>query len=289
MTHSGEPGPDRRGSAVAVRRSCGHGRHEHLCWSYGEPSEFTGRAGRFLADGLALGQRVRLVGAGDADALTALLRGTAGLGAALDSGAAQVVPPAASHAVTDPEALVAAHAAATEEALADGYTGLRVVAEATALVRTPAHLAALLRYEYLVDRYMVGRPFAAMCGYDRAELGEDVMAQLVGVHPRANRPGPFRLHAGHVPDAAVQLGGELDFSGDELLATLLARVDPEPSNGEFVVHAPDLTFIDHHGLLTLAAHARRRGATAVLRTGWAGAARVVALLDLPDVRVEPLS
>lgn len=282
----------RRSGSVQHARDLGP--HDHVCWSYDDIADFRDRAREYLAEGLALGQRVWYVAA---ETGAGALSGAAGFDAALASGAAQVTSLGdtyASGAVVVPEDQVRAYAAATEEALADGYTGLRVAAEATPLVRTPVQLAAFLRYEHLVDRYMAERPFSAMCGYDSTLLEGSAVTKLAGVHPCSNRPVPFRLHAvteGPNGDSgpaggALELGGELDASGHELLGALLERIDAG-SDG-LVVHAPELSFIDHRGLLMLADSARRRGGGLLLRTRATGAARLVEVLDIPDVRVEQI-
>ncbi|NUT99738.1 MAG: hypothetical protein HOY78_47780 [Saccharothrix sp.] len=264
----------------SVRDARDLGRHDHLCWSYAETTDFLARVREYLAEGLQLGQRVRYTAVGaSADALA----GIEGVEKALSTGAVQIAPLDDTYS-GEPEDQVRAYAAATEEALADGYTGLRVAAEATPLVSTPTKLTAFLRYEHLVDRYMARRPFSAMCGYDTTVLHEDAVTQLAGVHPCANRPAPLRLHAAPGGEV-VELGGEVDAAGHDLLGSLLERIDGE---GDLVVHAPDLAFIDHRGLLLLADSARRRGGPLVLRTRAAGVARLVDLLDIPDVRVEQI-
>ncbi|GAA1341058.1 MEDS domain-containing protein [Saccharothrix algeriensis] len=283
MPHSGDHRLDGHGADATG--------HAHVCWSYDGHAEFQRGAAEFLDEGLALGRRVLLVGPGSPESLAAALSGVEGAAAALATGAAEVCSIDDTYGgggVVDPPAQVDAYAAATERALADGYTGLRVAAQATPLVRTPEQLAAFLRYEHLVDRYAAGHPFSALCAYDTSVLGEDAVAWLAGVHPRTNRPGPFRLHATAEPGVSARLAGELDLNGQDRFKALLAHVDLRPEGGEIVLHAPELTFIDHQGLLALAAYARQRGTTAVLRTGWLGAARVVDALDLADVRVEPL-
>ncbi|WP_173062263.1 MEDS domain-containing protein [Phytohabitans houttuyneae] len=127
--------------------------HQHVCLVYDEAATFLGAARAFLAEGVRAGQRVVFVGPPQA---------YAGLGidglphfstADVDAGGVPVTP----------HAQVTAYRAFTEAAVADGFTGLRVVAEATPLVRTAAQLDAFLRYEHLVDRYMSEHPMAAMC------------------------------------------------------------------------------------------------------------------------------
>lgn len=51
----------------------------------------------------------------------------------------------------DPVAQVRAYAQATQQALADGYTGPRVAADVTSLVGTAPARAAFARYEHLID------------------------------------------------------------------------------------------------------------------------------------------
>lgn len=61
--------------------------------------------------------------------------------------------------VVSPQRQVKVFRHATELALADGFAGLRVAADATDLVRTPEQLDAFVRYEHVIDRYMADQPF----------------------------------------------------------------------------------------------------------------------------------
>jgi anti-anti-sigma factor len=190
--------------------------------------------------------------------------------------------------VIDPTAQLQAYAAATEDAVASGFAGFRVAAEVTALVRTPEQLDAFARYEHLVERYMLGHPFTAMCGYDRVELGSSRVAQLACLHPQVHPASatPFRLHA--TPGATAALAGEIDMTDRELLIEALDRAEVwSAGTGEVVLDARELTFIDHQSLRLLAEEAERRGAAVVLRTRLRTAARLVELLGLHRLRVEP--
>ncbi|GGS36825.1 MEDS domain-containing protein [Actinokineospora fastidiosa] len=259
-----------------------------MCWWYSDAAEFRLRAREFLVDGLAAGQRVRYVGSAPEAVLTRELDGVTELAEALRDGTAQVRSLAEAYpggSVVDPDEQVAVYARATEEAVADGFTGFRVAADATALVRAPDQLAAFLRYEHLIDRYMSENPMSAMCGYDRSELGDPAVAQLACLHPQTNvRLAGFRLHA--ASDRTVALAGELDMTNRSLLDSALDRVDLAADGGEMVVDAPELAFIDHACLLRLAGYAERRGVALVLRTDWPGASRMAQVLGLSRVRVE---
>jgi hypothetical protein len=132
---------------------------------------------------------------------------------------------------------------------------------------------------------MCTRPFTAMCGYDRAELGDRTVAQLGCLHPEANTGVPFRLHADRTGGGAA-LSGELDLSTDGLLTAALDLADLPAVNGEVVVQAAGLEFIDHRSLRQLHDYGGRRDVTVVLRGAAPAFGRLARLLDLTRVRVE---
>ena len=247
--------------------------HGHVCLAFDSRAGLESQARDFLAAGAAAGERTMFIAA------------------TAPAAALPFVPLAATYhdgEVVDPVAQVAAYAAATEAALAAGHTGLRVVADATPLVRTPAQLEAFARYEYRIDRYMRDHPFSALCAYDRAELGDDVIAQLACMHTESTAAAPFRLHACPPGEGNAALTGELDLSGDDLLTAALRRADL-PATGEVVLQARGLRFADHRSLIRLHDYARDRGTTVVLRGANRAVGRLAALLDLPLLRVEVAS
>ena len=263
--------------------------HDHVCWAYDDLNDFRYRAWEFLSEGLELGQQVWYVAPGDVETLANDLCNLDGMDLALQAGAARVVSIDGAYptgTVTDPVAQSQAFITAAMQARMAGFTGLRVAADTTPLVRTPAQLDAFARYECVVDRCIASQPLSGMCAYDRRELGEDAIAQLACLHPNINSgTAQFRLHAsGH---AAASLNGELDMATVELLSLALRRADLQPHDGELVIDAAGLTYIDHRALLMLADHTRRAGGTVVLQTGWPGAAPLVDCLALKEVRVEP--
>lgn len=260
----------------------------HACLAYDDPAALDARAVAHLAAGLAAGEQVWLVAPGNTGALARRLDRLPGLDAALRRRALRLVPVEDAYRhdeIVDPEKQVRAYATATTDALAAGYTGLRVFAEATTLVRTAAQREAFTRYEHLIDRWMRYHPMSAVCAYDRRELSEAAIAELACMHPETNTDVLFRLHAGG-GEAVVELAGELDPSNHRLFAAALDRADPRPVGGQLVLDATDLRFVDHRSLLHLGEHARRHDAVAVLRTSRTAAARLVELLDLAEVRVE---
>lgn len=269
------------------------GVHDHLCWGYDDPAEFPARAAEFLVDGLAAGQRVLYVGGGDPDALIEQLRGVDALEEALAAGSAQVASLDARYpvgTVVQPVEQVRAYVELTELALEAGFTGFRVAADVTPLVRTSEQLDAFARYEHRIDREMVARPLAALCAYDRAELGADVIAQTACMHASTSTgTSPFRLHGTDRSGCAVAISGELDLVSAEWWPLALARAGLRPIAGELVVDATRLAYIDHRSLLELVRYAHGEDARLVLRGGPPSLPRLVDLLDLTTVRVEAVT
>ncbi|MGC4897218.1 MEDS domain-containing protein [Micromonospora sp. DT31] len=262
--------------------------YTHRCLAYDDPAVLHALTVEQVTTGLAVGERVWLVGTEDPAAGIHRLAAVPGVDAALRRGALRVLDATEAYRhdeVVDPERQVRAYARATTEALDAGHTGLRVVAEATSLVRTREQRAAFARYEHRIDHWMRHRPMSAVCAYDLRVLGDAAIAELACLHPMTNADVLFRLHSGG-GDTAAALGGELDPSNHELFAAALERADPRPVAGRVVFDASHLRFVDHRSLLHLRDHARRYGAVAVLRTRRPAPARLVDLLGLTEVRVE---
>jgi anti-anti-sigma regulatory factor len=250
--------------------------HEHVCLVYDEPAAFLGAARAFLTEGLRAGQRLVFVGSPDTHA-------SLGVDGVTHSPTSDVY---AEGVVVEPQAQVKAYRALAAAALADGFTGFRVVAQATPLVRTAAQLEAFLRYEHLIDRYMSTHPMAAMCAYDRGVLDEPALTRLASVHPRsAGDLTPFHLFACPPSCGSVALSGELDMASHDLLPEALDRADVEPVDGALVFDLSGLRFADHRSILALVDYATRRGYPAVLRAVPAATRRLVELIGL-DLKVE---
>jgi anti-anti-sigma regulatory factor len=249
---------------------------EHLCWAYDDPADFLTYAAEFLDSGISLDEDVWFLASGWSGPPTAPLGDAVrivDLGAAYSAGD-----------VIDPAAQVAAYAAATRAAVAAGYSGLRVAADVTELIRTPAQLDAFARYEFAINTLVRTAPFRAVCGYDRSRLGDAAVDELSTLHPQGNT-GAFHLGAVGVGTGIV-LTGELDATAEDLFATALNRAVTVVPGAPVVVHGEAVTFIDHRSLLVLERYARRHGTTAVLRVRYPAVHRLADLLGLGHVRVE---
>ncbi|BCJ47525.1 hypothetical protein GCM10010168_18830 [Actinoplanes ianthinogenes] len=262
------------------------GVHDHVGWAFDQPADFHTRAGRFLSAGLARRQRVVYVagtdGAGPA--------GMHGLEAALATGQAQLTSVTAMYSdgePVDPDRQVAAFAAAAGQALTDGWSGLRVAADVTSLVRTEQQRAAWARYEFLIDRHIARHPLIGMCGFQRGALDPAVLAEVTCVHPALSAGcSGFRLYAAGDPDTHAVLAGEIDRASGDLFATALRHARPEPADGRLVIDAAELAFVDHHSLAALADYATGLGVTAVMHADRDSVAAAIArIVPMAGLRV----
>ena len=149
----------------------------------------------------------------------------------------------------------AAYEQATEHALAEGFTGLRVLAKVTSLAGD--HLGSCeeqAAWRSYPDRRMAHVPLAALCCFDRAVVSDEALGQIGSAHPvsdrRLARRVPFHLYA---EVDALKLAGEVDATSVHTLQWLLDADD----EGDLVLDLGDLDFIDHTGVTTIAQHAQR--------------------------------
>ena len=244
------------------------GLNGHACWGFDDVGELGAAAAAFLSEGSELGQRLMFVGGPEAEAL---MRDTDPMKSLVDDGTLQVAPFDAVYPGGRRMANVdqlAMYAGATDQALADGFTGLRVLAEVTSLASPAGEWPNQVGWESYADRYMATRPLAALCCFDRQRLPVEAMAALACAHPVADRRlkpvAPFRVFA--QPDA-VALAGEVDALSSAQLAALLELTIPD-TEGEVVLDLDGLDFIDHSGVRAVAEHEQRmreRGAQLILR------------------------
>lgn len=277
----------------------GLGISDHVCWVFDDPECYHARLIEFFADGLDLGLRLAYFSDGPPDRLPHDLRGLDGVDELTARGALQFhsVDDVYGSGPVDPDVLLENCAAATDEALAAGFRGLRVAADATSLLRTAEQRDAFARWERRLDQYMLRHPVSALCAFRGDELGSDAAAEIVCLHPLI-RPetSPYQLFSTTTADGAdtadfagVGLRGELDLLALDLLTRTLNRaVGPVPAP-MWVIDATGLGFIDHLNLVALDDFARCRDTTIVLQTVLSGPARLARILRLNSVQVEVLT
>lgn len=259
------------------------GADAHACWAFDEQQEFVEASLEYLTDGLRAGQRLAYVGSEPVAEQREQLAPLGDVGTMIDEGALQLFQLSDLYAVgepVDPDAQLATYAAATADALAAGYTGLRVAAQVTDLVAEPHTRDAHIYWESVADQFMSVRPLSALCGYRREAVPEPLMSDLAAVHPASNVAAtavPFHLYS---ENEELVLAGEVDlFSAEDLDRVLELACQP---GDQISIDLGQLDFIDHHGLEVLARHVQRlsSGSKCSIRNTSPCVARLRDLLEL---------
>jgi hypothetical protein len=112
-------------------------------------------------------------------------------------------------------------------ALADGYSGIRVVADNTSLaLGDDESFARWLAWEQLTDHFQADSMVTGICFFDRAALSAERLADLAALHPvrRANGHDQPAFSV-FVDRDAVLLIGSLGADASNQLRRLLAAID----------------------------------------------------------------
>ena len=275
-----------------VAEAVGPGPSRHESWRFESRQDFRARANEHVAGSLDRGDWVQYVGDAPHDQLRDELAALP-VGDRLMARGGWGVSPIDDFyryrdddRVVDPQRTVAARLDDIEQALTAGFTGLRIVADATEVVRRPEQVDAFARYEYLLDQAMTTLPASALCAHDRARVDGGSAAGLACLHPVTGPdPTPFKLYAER--GAAFSLAGQLDVGCRDLMAHTFARIESYLAGPQLVVHGGHLEFIDHRALLDLADLAERIGADrVVLQTNLRSAKRISGVLGDHRITVE---
>jgi anti-anti-sigma regulatory factor len=258
----------------------GFGLQDHLCWVHGDGGDYRPRLTEFFSEGLERGLQVAFLGAGNVEELREHLDRFIDVGPLLTREALRIISFDEIYRAgepVDPAEVMKKYAAATQEALAGGYRGLRISADVTDLVRAPEQQGAFARFEFLLERYSSQHPLSALCQY-RLELG-DAVTQFACMH--AAVPAgltPFQVFA--CDDGAVGLLGDFDAACQAGFTRALQSIQPAPDDSELVFDMSAVRFMDHRALLALDSYAQECQAPVRVRSMPPVVRRVARVLGL---------
>jgi anti-anti-sigma factor len=242
---------------------------DHVCWAYDDgavgDAAFEDAAVRFLRSGLDRGDRLMWVGDGAEERLRRAGGALGDVDGLRARGALELVPVSGAYATAttfSPAEQFVFYGDRAREARAEGYAGIRVVAEVTALAAHPQHCADFVRWEHLADDLAAsGSGFSALCAYRAAEVDREVLADAAAVHPVSSAPGAPSFRLWVEPDEA---GGRIAVAGEvDVVAAARFRRLLEGTHLDTPVVTLDLsqvTFIDLAGARAVAAVGRAVGA-----------------------------
>lgn len=231
--------------------------HDHVAWYGDGVDDLYALAGVALAAGARRNEKLMFVARRpDAE----LLGGLGDTSRLLESGQleiADVDDVYGSSGSFSPESQLATFEGVLAQALYDGYSGIRVVADNTPLASgDDARFRSWLEWEQVTDRFQSRSDVTGICYFDRGALGEDRLSDLASLHPvcaAGNVEPPFSFF---VDGDAVAVTGALDaWSADQFRRIL----DAAPDADALVLDLSDTEFVDHRALLALneVASARR--------------------------------
>jgi two-component sensor histidine kinase len=151
---------------------------DHLCCFFESPKERLAAIVPFIRQGLDRSERVLCFfdADGDRDVFSALLDAGIDPDAARGSGQLQVVLP-------DP--LAPSVQEAVDRADADGWAGLRTVADTGWILSADSASKCLLAFERGLGRELVGQPPTSLCLYDTRAFSPALLLKALSTHPKA--------------------------------------------------------------------------------------------------------
>lgn len=182
-------------------------RGDHACILYGHGRGERALAARFIASGLAGGERCLYVSAranvsGIVDALEhegVDVVDQVALGALRLTTAARTYLP---DGTFSPGAMLRSLEIAVADSRASGYTGLRATGEMGWAAADRAH-GVLARYEADLARAFAAGGLTGLCQYDRAEFPEELIEAMCALHPVVIET---RTAGARAPDIAASYG-----------------------------------------------------------------------------------
>lgn len=164
-------------------------RGQHACLVYdGRTEDALALAAPFAAGAFAAGERcLYVVGEHDPERVRASLA-AAGVDVAREEARGALVlvdrwEVSFPDGEFDPTAMIGFVRQAIAQALADGFGGVRVVAEMTWALQMGVGANKLIHYEALGNHLYPGEPLVALCLYDRARFPAAVCLDALRVHP----------------------------------------------------------------------------------------------------------
>lgn len=189
----------------------------HVCSGYDTEEQLAATVASFLADGLARGERCWYVpSGGEVDRVrTALERRGVDVRAESRRSALHLLRSRDVYTVRggfDPEQTMRVFSEAIEQALSDGFNGLRAAAEMSWALETNNGAEALITYEALLGALFSTSPATGLCLYDRRRMPLQVVNGALLTHPIVESGGELSHNTAY--DPGVRRLSDVDPSSD---------------------------------------------------------------------------
>ena len=197
--------------AGELAEPCGLGPGAHVCCVVGSSDQFDRWARRSVQEGVLAGQKLFRV----------ISRGHAPVGREAN---VTLVDPAGSP--MSPDVVFDFYRRETAKARAEGFSGMRVVADMRWALAHPALLPQLAALELRLDEVVAELDATVVCVYGEADYSRRDLAEVVAVHPLTSGvpvadPG-FRIW--NLDRGAWEIAGEVDASNVDLFGRALTAI-----------------------------------------------------------------
>jgi hypothetical protein len=200
--------------------------HDHIGWVFAGQTQFEALARPFLAEGAALGEQLMYVVPDPDPGMVARLAGALGPRGVQIASIAEVY---GSSGIVNALGQRATFASALADALAEGYSGIRVAADNTPLVTDEARLTAWLRWETTADRFMSENQVTGLCAFDRDKVDVNRLRHLATLHPLSPSIGPVPQYRLFSDMGNLCIEGQIDSFAVSQLPLALGSLPPQTS------------------------------------------------------------
>ena len=227
--------------------------HDHVVWMGRGSDDLYALATAALAEGARRNEKLMFIAEAPDPAR---LQGVGDLNALLAGGQLELQPVADVYdrsSAFDQTNQLATFEDVHAHALANGYTGIRVIADNTSLATgDDGQFRRWLRWEQVADRFQATSNVTGICYFDRRALSSDRRADLAALHPVRSVTTPPTPFSFVVDGDAISVTGALDFWSEDQFQRLLATV---PDERPLIIDLSHADFVDHRALLALNAAA----------------------------------
>lgn len=270
------PPPTVAGSAVQQRDG-------HLLMLFDDEEQRCAGLAAWVREGLVRGEQVALgdaAGPAGESVEEVLASHGVAVGSVVHDGSLRLLPLETFYSVGGQARLL-------KEALAAGFTGYRVAAQAaTALSLMPPEDYA--DFEQALENLTRTRPVAAMCQYDRGRTTGPRLDQAMSAHPHALDEGQLSVRCA---PGWLKLEGEVDRDNADVLNAVVRMARPATPGNTVHVDLRGLSFLDVAGLramVTASLPLRAAGIVVLLLAPQPGIAMMLSILGierLPGMQV----
>lgn len=253
---------------------------QHVCWIVNEPATFVEQAAAVLSPAPEFSQKAIAFGPQGSQSLVELVPSAK---AAIDPGAA-----IQGSGELDPRKVFALFREQTEIAHAEGYRGVRVVADMDWVAAAVPNTDLMVSFELMLGPLAKELEASIVCAY-RKTFDADVVTAVPSVHETdvgGEEPPQFKIFADSV--STWRLSGEVDLAVSSTFETAIAQV---AGTGDCLIDVSALEYIDVAGMRQIAQAARAStqpmrliGVPPMLRRIWnlAGFDETVPTVELVD-------